>query len=823
MKIFYCPKKTLQWLVLASGLTGLLTACPSSPAEKPVITQFIATANQIQPGGSSSLQWTVTGATSLSLDQGLGDVSGKTSQNITPTSNTSYTLTATNAAGSSSASTSVSILAANTPSSNSLIADALTKGQIIAEQALEYKVFAAFGDDRLPLAYKGTRDDGISSSIMSEITSKFDSLSDAAKAVVFPFFLPPVYPESAYSQRNRSKTKMARAQGSWPPPTPYCSSVNDAAWSFKENPSGHVKVWYATASAGLDAAKAQLVANELDTVIWSKLIDTLGMLAPLSDALTPCSGGDERLDVYLAAMETNALDSGNLGETERKYISLNHSSVFILVDHNLNGDKLKGVLAHELMHASNWAYNGKGDHQDYGWLNDASANWAIEYVYRSSVNVEHGYPAFYLSSTEKSLDDATAANKRAYGEYLFPFFLDKTINPNLIPAIWNQTLSFAKPDDAVNAAIPGGLDKQWEKFTRRNWNGEWNSSPNGEESYLAWDGISDQPNSDPLAVDLQGNQDGEKQLSAELPNLSIRYYKMTFPDLNARSIVFYNGLTYKLSEENLSTYGLQYPDGKAYVASDITADQRKGLKVQALLKIGGVWQAFEDWTDKPYATFCRDKSTEKLEELVLIFSNSSFDSAAAPIKPQGLDPTLQISNVGCAHVVQNGDIVGVNTTGNSLAPNVKITTTGFSGDGGALMLEENGKHAFVGYGFPTLTGGTQIEESGTDSVTGCAYSGGISKPLSLTTGLVVYTNLLSGAAYRAYALNSFMLANHTVSQQCPNASNNPPPEQVLGFNWGPLIADPFQKVDAAGNTITANGLVSSEDYTFNMKLEFTTK
>src|SRR5262249_11993823 len=41
----------------------------------------------------------------------------------------------------------------------------------------------------------------------------------------------------------------------------------------------------------------------------------------------------------------------------------------------------------------------------------------------------------------------------------------------------------------------------------------------------------------------------------------------------------------------------------------------------------GSWKGPEDWTHQPYKTFCRDKADERLEELVLIYSNSSPDSS----------------------------------------------------------------------------------------------------------------------------------------------------------------------------------------------------
>ncbi len=74
----------------------------------PVITSFAANPATIAPGGSSTLSWNVTGATSLSISPGIGAVTGS-SVNVQPATTTEYTLIATNAFGSTSAKTTITI------------------------------------------------------------------------------------------------------------------------------------------------------------------------------------------------------------------------------------------------------------------------------------------------------------------------------------------------------------------------------------------------------------------------------------------------------------------------------------------------------------------------------------------------------------------------------------------------------------------------------------------------------------------------------------------------------------------------------------------
>ena len=92
---------------------------------KPVISAFTATKSTVTVSNSTNLNWTVQDATSLSLSQNIGAVTG-TSAPVTPGTLgiTTYTLTATNAGGSVTANTNVYTVAP--PVAASLTATALT-------------------------------------------------------------------------------------------------------------------------------------------------------------------------------------------------------------------------------------------------------------------------------------------------------------------------------------------------------------------------------------------------------------------------------------------------------------------------------------------------------------------------------------------------------------------------------------------------------------------------------------------------------------------------------------------------------------------------
>jgi len=81
-----------------------------APVGDPGITAFEATPTIIDAGASSLLTWTVTNATSVSLDQGIGAIPLATTQKaVSPAVTTTYTLIATGAAGTKTATKSVTV------------------------------------------------------------------------------------------------------------------------------------------------------------------------------------------------------------------------------------------------------------------------------------------------------------------------------------------------------------------------------------------------------------------------------------------------------------------------------------------------------------------------------------------------------------------------------------------------------------------------------------------------------------------------------------------------------------------------------------------
>ena len=78
------------------------------PPAKPTAT-LSADPATILKGKSSTLTWSTTNATNVSINQGIGDVSTSGSRSVSPSSSTTYTLTAKGEGGSVSASARVTV------------------------------------------------------------------------------------------------------------------------------------------------------------------------------------------------------------------------------------------------------------------------------------------------------------------------------------------------------------------------------------------------------------------------------------------------------------------------------------------------------------------------------------------------------------------------------------------------------------------------------------------------------------------------------------------------------------------------------------------
>jgi peptidoglycan-associated lipoprotein len=81
----------------------------TAPGPKPAIGYFSAEPTTVTVGQPSSLRWSVTDATSVKIDNNIGDVSPNGRRGVYPTATTTYHLTATGPGGTSEADATVTV------------------------------------------------------------------------------------------------------------------------------------------------------------------------------------------------------------------------------------------------------------------------------------------------------------------------------------------------------------------------------------------------------------------------------------------------------------------------------------------------------------------------------------------------------------------------------------------------------------------------------------------------------------------------------------------------------------------------------------------
>jgi len=108
------PSATTTYTITATGPGGKASATATiTVASAPVPTVSIsADPASIQQGGSSTLTWSSTDATSCTIDNGIGTVEPNGSTTVSPAATTTYSITATGSGGTATATATVTVLPA---------------------------------------------------------------------------------------------------------------------------------------------------------------------------------------------------------------------------------------------------------------------------------------------------------------------------------------------------------------------------------------------------------------------------------------------------------------------------------------------------------------------------------------------------------------------------------------------------------------------------------------------------------------------------------------------------------------------------------------
>ena len=89
---------------------------PVATATRPSILEFSVEPSTVERGQSALLKWSVSNATQISIDNGIGEVQSSGNRRVIPSESTTYRLTASSTAGSVTATTTVNVTSPPPPS-----------------------------------------------------------------------------------------------------------------------------------------------------------------------------------------------------------------------------------------------------------------------------------------------------------------------------------------------------------------------------------------------------------------------------------------------------------------------------------------------------------------------------------------------------------------------------------------------------------------------------------------------------------------------------------------------------------------------------------
>ncbi len=462
----------------------------------------------------------------------------------------------------------------------------------VGESATAYKLMAAFGDESLPDEFEGTAGEPD----LVQISRQFATFSAEAQAIVKPFLLPPGAAGSWYEIQNGAPLN---ANG---------ERTRTVQWNTISTP--RVKVWWHV-DRPQDADEAQVILDEVENVIWPTLTTLMGGVSaepPSDEECGEYSGGDGKFDIYL--VNPNALPDYAAFQGPCYPESTNGEPPlpsWTVVEVNSNLTQLRAIVAHEFMHAVQFTFDREFG-VDAGWLAEATAEWAVDYVYPSS-NVEHAFaPAFYNSlNSGGSIETYVEGSSTQYGAYVWFQFLTQHLNDDsIIREIYENTANM-DAFDAMVLAVGGeqAMRELWHQFSLSSLN-------RGQAAFFQ--------NADGLAISSGTDVPISPPhfnftVPIELPSMGLSAWLMDTTQLDAwAKLRIVNGLH-------------DVPDAR----------------VMLMFKRAGTWEAPFQLTEE-FSRYCWSLAEGSIQEVALVVSNATFGSSGRSIEGE---MRLEFNQIPC--------------------------------------------------------------------------------------------------------------------------------------------------------------------------------
>jgi hypothetical protein len=390
--------------------------------------------------------------------------------------------------------TSIEVLTAPT-SADKILAD-VEAGTLDETTALLYRVYAIFGDPRLPAEY-GSPNWSEDAAALALALDQLDTLPTEIAAEIRPFLVRPTDPESVFYGSGATAAvapALARASSASVGLAAFASTsiaanvVCNTGWGYLDG-AYPFRVW---GPCGTDIENEIITVATMMERLWKDETAFMGR-DPIKDLGGPDRGGSDRIDIYLiSSCVTRAgrctapgrfgvapwsLDfEGAAGSPSRA------TSAFIVINRALIAQGIvEATLAHEFFHVLQFAYNQRGGWgaSSYHWFYEASATWAEWYFVPGAGAHDGGTFERYVGFQATPLSLQSTQSTNAYRSFAWPLFMEQEPGgASAIAKTWQSIRGRAGDrafSEAVNAQV--SFEARFREFAVVDYNQELPGDP----------------------------------------------------------------------------------------------------------------------------------------------------------------------------------------------------------------------------------------------------------------------------------------------------------------------------------------------------------
>jgi hypothetical protein len=286
-------------------------------------------------------------------------------------------------------------------------------------------------------------------------------------------------------------------------------------------------------------------------------------------------------------------------------------------------------------------------------------------------------------------------------------------------------------------------------------------------------------------------------------HLSFTYNSYKFPDPDVSSVAFYNGMTFSADLTEIEGFG------KIWSPVSRPPEEVRGLTVQALIKYAGQDWQLEDWTFYPYKTFCRDVTSERIEELIIITANSvpelGYEVEPPSAGSVAAGPRIWVSDVGCAR--WEGSMESVQTGEDGFR--MEITANDL-----AIVRDpaQAGAPCCGGYNVNYVIADGELEWEVSGQVGDCTASGNGTAPIENLHVMSTYNYVPEGPVHRVAqgALNTNTEQHYSLD--CPGEDVDEPFYPAITFP----LSETLLEVDILGSEFFGTTTLGPITVTWNL-------